>query len=44
MSKALLGNNKTMAFYDVISYFRQIEKVENRNFFVFYPICLKFSI
>ena len=33
-------------FYDVILYFRlcSAKKVENRNFFVFYPICLKFGI
>ena len=32
-------------FYDVILYFRLhlVKKVENPNFFVFYPICLKFG-
>ena len=33
-------------FHDVILYFRLrlgTEKVENPNFFVFYPICLKFG-
>ena len=36
----------TLRFYDVISYFRLCsgKKVENRNFFVFHPICLKFGI
>ena len=36
-----------MAFYDVILYFMLCsgrKKVENRNFFVFHPICLKFCI
>ena len=53
MSKALPGNNKTfddvinMTFYDVILYFRLRfgkKKLENQNFFVFHPICLKFGI
>ena len=36
-----------LCFYDVILYFRLFlgqKKVENPNFFVFYPICLKFAI
>ena len=35
-----------MTFYDVILYFRlhSGKKVENPNFFVFYPIYLKFGI
>ena len=35
-----------MTFYDVILYFRLHfgKKVENPNFFVFYPISLKFGI
>ena len=35
-----------MTFYDVILYFRlrSAKKVENPNFFVFNPICLKFDI
>ena len=33
-------------FYDVVLYFRLSlsKKVENLNFFVFYPICVKFGI
>ena len=35
-----------MTFYDVILYFRlrSAKKVENPNFFVFNPICLKFGV
>ena len=50
--KGLPGNNKifddiiTMTFYDVILYFRLLsaKKVENPNFFVFNPICLRLDI
>ena len=34
-----------MTFYDFISLGSvRVKKVENPNFFVFYPICLKFGI
>ena len=50
-SKALPGKTKHLMtsllcrFYDVILYFKLhlAKKVENPNFFVFNPICLKFG-
>ena len=53
MSKALPWNNKifddimNMTFFmtsSSISGSVRVKKVENRNFFVFHPICLKFGI